>query len=292
MPLRSPKTPGGSPYRAYSTPQPHPLNPDEIIYVSISFKPETSIRYIFKEKLVNESNRSSSSPSSPIMPNMNLRAENISLSFRTSQIPALLLYVVSNRREYLALLLNKQEQLEVRYRLESSKEEEILRSKVRNLANRQLHSVSVSRLANSVTIQVDQHNRENFNLTSGVEFNDIRSLILGRFHNSPDFDPELAQLGSLGFTGCLSAILFNSISPLKAAVLRPSTSPVVVTGPVIQSSCGSASANPYAAENTHHQSDQSGSIGGGQPLMNALRSDSALIGGIAPESSFRVVLSL
>ncbi|MED6295138.1 hypothetical protein CHARACLAT_028399, partial [Characodon lateralis] len=109
---------------------------------------------------------------------------------------------------------------------------------------------------------------------------------------SPDLDPELAQLGSLGFTGCLSAILFNSISPLKAALLRPSTSPVVVTGPVIQSSCGSASANPYAAENTHHQSDQSGSIGGGQPLMNALRSDSALIGGLIAVVIFGIVSAL
>lgn len=73
---------------------------------------------------------------------------------------------------------------------------------------------------------------------------------------SPDseLDPELSQLASLGFTGCLSAVLFNSVSPLKAALLHPDTSPVIVTGPLVQSTCGSTSANPYAAEPTHHLS--------------------------------------
>lgn len=72
---------------------------------------------------------------------------------------------------------------------------------------------------------------------------------------SDDLDPDLARLASLGFTGCLSVVHFNSISPLKAALLHPDTSPVVITGPLVQSNCGSlASANPYAAENTHHLS--------------------------------------
>ncbi|XP_032410027.1 contactin-associated protein-like 4 [Xiphophorus hellerii] len=248
--------------------------------VSVAFEPETSLSYSFEENLPNESNGSSSSHLSPFLPNLNLRGENVSLSFRSAQSPALFLYVSSRRRQYLALLLNKQEQLEVRYRLESSREEEILRSRVRSLANGQLHSVSVSRLADSVTIQVDQHSKEHFNMTSGVEFSDIRSLTLGRVHNSQGLDPALAQLGSLGFAGCLSAVLFNSISPLKAALLRPRAGSVVVRGPLIRSSCGPAAANPHAAENTHHQPDQSGSVGGGQPLVNALRSDSALIGGL------------
>lgn len=72
---------------------------------------------------------------------------------------------------------------------------------------------------------------------------------------SDDLDPDLARLGSLGFTGCLSVVSFNSISPLKAALLHPDTSPVIITGPLARSNCGSsASANPYAAENTHHLS--------------------------------------
>uniref|UniRef100_A0A3P9Q9X4 Contactin-associated protein-like 4 n=1 Tax=Poecilia reticulata TaxID=8081 RepID=A0A3P9Q9X4_POERE len=199
---------------------------------------------IFKENLVNESNGSSSPTSSPFLPNLNLRAENISLSFRSGQSPALFLYVSSHHRQYLALLLNNAEQLEVRYRLESSKEEEILRSKVRSLANGQLHSVSVSRLADSPE-----------NSLSFV------SLLVST--DSQDLDPALAQLGSLGFTGCLSAVLFNSISPLKAALIRPIASSVVVRGPLIRSSCGPAAAKPHAAENTHHQPGQEGR---GDPL--------------------------
>lgn len=76
---------------------------------------------------------------------------------------------------------------------------------------------------------------------------------------SDDMDPDLARVASVGFTGCLSVVRFNSISPLKAALLHPDTSPVVITGPLVQSSCGSsASANPYAAENTHHLSGRRG----------------------------------
>ncbi|XP_045927404.1 contactin-associated protein-like 4 [Micropterus dolomieu] len=247
--------------------------------VSASFKSGTSVSYTLKEPALNELNRNSSALPSSIYSDMTLRAENISLRFRTSQSPALLLYVSSYHREYLALLLNKHDKLEVRYRLDSSKDADILRSKVTNLANGQLHAVTISRLADTVSVQIDQNNKEDFNLTFDVEFNGIRSLVLGRVLDSGELDPELSLLASLGFTGCLSAVLFNSISPLKAALLSPATSPVVVTGPLVQSICGSTSANPYAAETTHHISGQSGSVGTGQPLVNAIRSDSVLIGG-------------
>ncbi|XP_054456693.1 contactin-associated protein-like 4 [Anoplopoma fimbria] len=261
--------------------------------VSASFKSGTSVSYTFKEPALNEPNRSSSSsPSSSVHLDLTLRAENVSLSFRTSQSPALLLYVGSDHREYLALLLNKHDMLEVRYRLDSSKDAEILRSKVRNLANGQLHAVVISRLADAVSLQVDQKTKEDFNLTSDVEFNGLRSLVLGRLHESGDLDPELSRLASLGFTGCLSGVLFNSVSPLKAALLHPDTSPLVITGPLVQSICGSTSANPYAAETTHHLSGQSGSVGTGQPVVNAIRSDSALIGGVIALVIFVAVSAL
>uniref|UniRef100_UPI0037E86000 contactin-associated protein-like 4 n=1 Tax=Semicossyphus pulcher TaxID=241346 RepID=UPI0037E86000 len=249
--------------------------------VSASFKSGTSVSYTFKDPALNKLNRSSGGtlPSS-IYSDTTLRAEKISLSFRTSQSPALLLYVGSYHKEYLAVLLSKHDKLEVRYRLDSSKDAEVLRSKVRNLANGQLHAVTISRLADAASVQIDQNSKEDFNLSSDVEFNAIRSLVLGRVQDSNDLDSELSRLAPLGFTGCLSAVLFNSISPLKAALLHPDTSPVAVTGPLVQSMCGSSSANPHAAETTHHLSGQSGSVGTGQPLVNAVRSDSALIGGV------------
>lgn len=48
------------------------------------------------------------------------------------------------------------DQLELRYRLDGSQDAEILRSKVKNLANGQLHAVTISRLADSVSVQVTQ----------------------------------------------------------------------------------------------------------------------------------------
>lgn len=79
--------------------------------------------------------------------------------------------------------------------------------------------------------------------------------IFFEFSDLDDLDPDLARLGSLGFTGCLSVVQFNSITPLKAALLQPETSPVQVLGPLVRSNCGSSvSANPYSAENTRHLS--------------------------------------
>ncbi|KAF7660189.1 hypothetical protein LDENG_00286440 [Lucifuga dentata] len=183
--------------------------------------------------------------------------------------------------EHLSLLINKHNKLEVRYKLDSNREAEVLCSRVKSLANAQLHTVTIRRLADSVSVQIDQNAREDFNLTADGELNGVKSVVLGRVQESEDLDPDLSRIASLGFTGCLSAVHFNSISPLKAALLYPDTSPVLITGPLVQSNCGSStSANPYAAENTHHLSDRSGSVGSGEPLVNTIRTDSALIGGV------------
>ncbi|XP_035771199.1 contactin-associated protein-like 4 [Neolamprologus brichardi] len=148
--------------------------------VSASFKPGTSVSYTFKEPY--ELSRNSSALPSSIYSEMTLRAENISLSFRTNQSPALLLYVSSYYREYLAVLINKHDKLEVRYKLDSSRDAEVLRSSVRNVANGQLHTVTIRRLTDSVSVQIDENAREDFNLTSDGEFNAVKSLVLGRVH--------------------------------------------------------------------------------------------------------------
>ncbi|XP_047225035.1 contactin-associated protein-like 4 isoform X2 [Girardinichthys multiradiatus] len=220
--------------------------------LSASFKSGTSVRYTFKEPY--ELTRNSSALPSSIYTDTTLRGENVSLNFRTAQSPALLLYVSSYYREYMAVLINKHDKLEVRYKLEGNRDAEVLRSSsAKNLANGQLHSITIRRLTHTVSVQVDQNAKEDFNLTSDGEFNAIKSLVLGRVHEPDDLDPQLARLASLGFTGCLSVVQFNSINPLKAALLHPDTSPIIITGPLVQSSCGSAaSANPYAAENKHH----------------------------------------
>ncbi|XP_053293873.1 contactin-associated protein-like 4 [Pleuronectes platessa] len=73
--------------------------------VSASFESTTSVSYTFKEPY--ELMRNSSAPPSSIYSDVTLRGENVSLSFRTNQSPALLLYVSSYYREHLALLINK-----------------------------------------------------------------------------------------------------------------------------------------------------------------------------------------
>ncbi|TDH05451.1 hypothetical protein EPR50_G00122370 [Perca flavescens] len=149
--------------------------------VSANFKSETSISYTFKENPYELSGNSSSLPSS-IYSDTTLRGENVSLSFRTNQSPALLFYVSSHYREYLALLINKHDVLEVRYKLDGSRDAEVLRSRVKSLANGQLHTVTIRRLTDSVSVQIDQNAREDFNLTSDGEFSAIKTLVLGRVH--------------------------------------------------------------------------------------------------------------
>lgn len=73
--------------------------------MSASFESGTSVSYTFKEQY--ELIRNSSTLSSSIYSDTTLRGEDVSLSFRTNQSPALLLYVSSYYREYLALLINK-----------------------------------------------------------------------------------------------------------------------------------------------------------------------------------------
>uniref|UniRef100_A0A671W0E2 Contactin associated protein like 3 n=1 Tax=Sparus aurata TaxID=8175 RepID=A0A671W0E2_SPAAU len=173
--------------------------------VSASFKSGTSVSYTFKEPY--ELSRNSSALPSSIYSDTTLRGENVSLSFRTSQSPAVLFYC--------QLVLQR--------------------------APRPAHQ---------------QNPREDFNLTSDGEFNAVKSLVLGKVHgeSSDDLDPDLARLGSLGFTGCLSVVSFNSISPLKAALLHPDTSPVIITGPLARSNCGNNSSDPF------YKSDQKFSL--------------------------------
>uniref|UniRef100_A0A3P8TJJ7 Contactin associated protein like 3 n=1 Tax=Amphiprion percula TaxID=161767 RepID=A0A3P8TJJ7_AMPPE len=178
--------------------------------VSVSFKPGSSVSYTFKEPY--ELSRNSSALPSSIYSDMTLRGENVSLSFRTNQSPALLLYVSSYYREHLAL------------------------KHTQNTEKKYMHTNAI------ITV----HFRHIFSTFS---------LIVFVSPESGDLDPDLARLASLGFAGCLSVVQFNTISPLKAALLHPDTSPVVISGPLVQSNCGSAgSANPYAEENTHHLS--------------------------------------
>lgn len=77
------------------------------------------------------------------------------------------------------------------------------------------------------------------------------------FAENGELDPEIARVNSLGFIGCLSVVQFNNITPLKAALLYPSSSPVIVKGQLGESHCGASSpASPSAVETTHSLSGE------------------------------------
>uniref|UniRef100_A0A8C2JIC4 Contactin associated protein like 3 n=1 Tax=Cyprinus carpio TaxID=7962 RepID=A0A8C2JIC4_CYPCA len=248
--------------------------------VSAFFKPGTSVTYTFKEPY--KLNRNVSAQSSSIYSDLTLRGENVSLSFRTSQAPALLLYVSSYYREFLAVLLNRNGHLDVKYKLQHNRDAEVFRASGRNLANGQLHRVSGF-------FSLEKHLRStkvtilspDCSCGGDIEISLKTQTQLFLIAESGEVDPEIARLNALGFTGCLSVVQFNSISPLKAALLYPDTSPVIVTGALSESSCGSSlPTNPYAAETTHSLADHVGTVGTGEPIVNAINSDSALIGGV------------
>lgn len=72
--------------------------------MSASFQSGTSVSYSVQEPL--DFPRNSSLAPSFIQSDVSLRGENVSLSFRTFQSPALLFYVGSFYREFLALLVD------------------------------------------------------------------------------------------------------------------------------------------------------------------------------------------
>uniref|UniRef100_A0AAR2KCN3 Contactin associated protein like 3 n=1 Tax=Pygocentrus nattereri TaxID=42514 RepID=A0AAR2KCN3_PYGNA len=247
--------------------------------VSAHFRPGTSVAYTFKEPY--ELNRNASAQSSSIYSDLTLKGENISLSFRTSQAPALLLYVSSYYREYLGILLNRN-----------------------GLRPQPFHEpwknwiFQVLMINSSAQVAVDVLSIISLSipLPLSLSLRPSLRLSLSICTESGEMDPEIARLNSLGFTGCLSVVQFNSIAPLKAALLYPDTSPVIVTGPLTESNCGSSSSSsPYAAETTHSLSgkaDHFGTVGTGEPVVNAISSDSALIGGVIAVVIFVILAAL
>lgn len=62
-------------------------------------------------------------------------------------------------------------------------------------------------------------------------------------------DAETARAGARGFSGCLSALQFQRVAPLKAALLPGRSGRASVRGPVARSSCGAG--EDAARERTH-----------------------------------------
>ncbi|XP_043927915.1 contactin-associated protein-like 5 [Protopterus annectens] len=246
--------------------------------VSAYLEAGASVIYNFQEYY--SFSKNSSSHASSFYADRAFNKENITFLFRTTQTPSLLLYVNSYYKEYLSLTLSKNGSLQIRYKMDSDKVPDVANVNSRNLANGQLHHVTINREDEHLHVKIDQHLRAKFLLSSGRKFNALKSIILGKIIDDDGLDLEVLKANNHGFFGCLSSMKFNNIYPLKAALHHISSNSVVVIGRFSESNCGTLStADSSSRETTHSLSDNSGSIDQGQPLDNAIRRDSAVIGG-------------
>ncbi|XP_032490880.1 contactin-associated protein-like 3 isoform X3 [Phocoena sinus] len=249
--------------------------------ISAYFGAGSSVIYDFQH--INDTfSKNSSSFVALFHEDLTLTGEMTTLSFRTTGMPSLLLYVSSFYEEYLSVILAPNGSLQIRYKLNRHREPDVFNFDFKNLADGQLHQVKINREAAVVFVEVNQNARRQVILSSGTEFNAVKSLTLGTILGPPGADRDTQRAGALGFTGCLSAVRFGPAAPLKAALRPGGPARVTVRGHVAAASRCAEGAGPGAPapEATRPLSGRSGSTDEGTPLVNANRSDSAVIGGV------------
>ncbi|XP_054566965.1 contactin-associated protein-like 4 isoform X6 [Eptesicus fuscus] len=255
------------------------LNSQLFVEIAAYFGSGSSVVYHFQENYPLSKNASSHAAS--FHGDLKLRREMIKFSFRTTRTPSSLLYVSSFYKEYLSVIIAKNGSLQVRYKLNRYQEPDVITFDFKNMADGQLHHVQINREEGAVLVEIDENARRQVHLSSGTEFSAVKSLVLGRILEHSDVDQETALAGAQGFLGCLSAVQLSHVAPLKAA-LHPSRSTLVtVSGHVTESSCvAQAGTDATSRERTHSFADHSGTRDDREPLANAIKSDSAVIGGL------------
>ncbi|XP_046935217.1 contactin-associated protein-like 4 isoform X4 [Lynx rufus] len=247
--------------------------------ISAYFGSGSSVIYNFQENY--SLSKNSSSHAASFHGDMKLSREMIKFSFRTARAPSLLLYVSSFYKEYLSVIIAKNGSLQIRYKLNRYQEPDVVNFDFKSMADGQLHHVEINREEGVLFVEIDDNARRQVHLSSGTELSAIKSLVLGRISEYTDVDQETALAGAQGFLGCLSAVQLGHVAPLKAALQPSHPAPVTVSGHVTESSCVSqAGTDATSRERTHSFADHSGTRDDREPLANAIRSDSAVIGGL------------
>uniref|UniRef100_A0A2K6QTP2 Contactin-associated protein-like 3 n=1 Tax=Rhinopithecus roxellana TaxID=61622 RepID=A0A2K6QTP2_RHIRO len=259
------------------------LNSQLFIEISAYFQTGSSMTYHFQEHYTLSEN--SSSLVSSLHRDVTLTRETITLSFRTTQTPSLLLYVSSFYEEYLSVILANNGSLQIRYKLDRHQNPDAFAFDFKNMADGQLHQVKINREDAVVVVEVNQSAKKQVILSSGTEFNAVKSLILGKVLEAGGADPDTRRAAASGFTGCLSAVRFGRAAPLKAALRPLGPSRVTVRGHVAPGSrcaAGAASGSPARelAPRLAGGAGRSGPADEGEPLVNADRRGSAVIGGV------------
>ncbi|XP_027475963.1 contactin-associated protein-like 4 isoform X4 [Zalophus californianus] len=255
------------------------LNSQLFVEISAYFGSGSSVIYNFQENY--SLSKNSSSHAASFHGDMKLSREMIKFSFRTTQAPSLLLYVSSFYKEYLSVIIAKNGSLQIRYKLNRYQEPDVVNFDFKNMADGQLHHVEINREEGVVFVEIDKNAKRQVHLSSGTEFSAVRSLVLGRILEHSDTDQETALAGAQGFLGCLSAVQLSHVAPLKAALQPSHPAPITVSGHVTESSCvAQGGTDATSRERTHSFADHSGTRDDREPLANAIRSDSAVIGGL------------
>ncbi|KAM9663701.1 contactin-associated protein-like 4 [Trichechus inunguis] len=245
--------------------------------ISAYFGTGSSVTYSFQEYYSLSAN--SSSYAASFHRDTTLAREMIVFSFQTVQTPSLLLYVDSFYKEYMSVILAKNGSLQIRYKLDIHQDPDVFIFNFKNMADGHLHHVKIDREEGVVFVEVNQKTRRQMSLSSGTEFHAIKSLVLGRIlEPGGHVDPETARAGAQGFAGCLSGLQFERLAPLKAALSPGRPARTSVRGPVSASDCGAG--DGAARERTHARAGDSGPVDEGEPIADAARRDSAVIGGV------------
>ncbi|MEJ1284935.1 hypothetical protein NN561_015925 [Cricetulus griseus] len=170
--------------------------------------------------------------------------------------------------------------LQVRYKLDRHQNEDAFDFDLRNLADGHFHQLVIHREEAVLSVEVNQSTKRQVILSSGTEFNAVKSLILGKVLEPLDVDPDTRQAAAQGFTGCLSSVRFGREVPLKAA-LHQSQASVTIQGQVAAvSQCAESPGSPVQerAPGPSMGAGPSGSTEDRQPLPNTDRSDPGIIG--------------
>ncbi|XP_023597699.1 contactin-associated protein-like 4 [Trichechus manatus latirostris] len=237
--------------------------------ISAYFGSGSSVIYNFQENY--SLSKNSSSHAASFHGDMKLSREMIKFSFRTTRTPSLLLYVSSFYNEYLSVIIAKNGSLQIRYKLNRHQDPDVVNFDFKSMADGQLHHVKINREERVVFVEIDENARRQVHLLSGTEFSAVKSLVLGR----------ILVLEFKGFMGCLSAVQLSHVAPLKAALHPSHPAPITIKGHVTESSCvAQTGTNATSRERTHSFADHSGTTDDREPIANAIRSDSAVIGGL------------
>ncbi|XP_044032587.1 contactin-associated protein-like 2a isoform X3 [Siniperca chuatsi] len=282
------------------------------------FEAGTLVKYNFMPESVAGASRDTKILTHHLTPHeVNLTKEEVAFSFSTSNAPAILMYVSSKTQDYLAVVLRQNGSLQVRYNLGGLKEPFAIDVDQRNLANGQPHTINMSRVDRSITIQLDHYPPVSYTLpdASDTQFNLVKTLFLGKVFETGHIDPVLIErYNTPGFVGCLSRVQFNGVAPLKSALRTAAqaqatptagqpdrqpaaASPVSYQGKLVESNCGaspltippmSAATDPWHLDNT----DAEFPFNEERVIPDGVNRDSAIIGGIIAVVIFTILCTL